>query len=140
MARHATDFLSDFREFIQRGNVVDLAVAVVIGTAFSKIVDSFVSDVITPAILTPALQAANVDDLSQLTAGTIRYGSFLAAILNFLVIALSIFVLIRMLEAAKRRVLRQQDEVVEEAVEPLLLSQERLTTAVERLSQVIESR
>lgn len=139
MARHATDFLSDFREFIQRGNVVDLAVAVVIGTAFSKIVDSFVSDVITPAILTPALEAANVDDLSQLTAGTIRYGSFLAAILNFLVIALSIFFLIRILEAAKRRVLRQED-VVEEAVEPLLLSQERLTTAVERLSQVIESR
>lgn len=138
MARHATDFLSDFREFIQRGNVVDLAVAVVIGTAFSKIVESFVSDVITPAILTPALKAANVDDLSQLTAGTIKYGSFLAAILNFLVIALSIFVLIRMLEAAKRRVLRQEDAVAE--ADPLLLSQERLTTAVERLAQVIESR
>ena len=139
MARHATDFFADFREFIQRGNVVDLAVAVIIGTAFSKIVESFVADVVTPAILTPALKAANVDNLSQLTAGTIKYGSFLAAILNFLVIALSIFALIRVLEAAKRRVLRRPEEAAA-AADPLLLSQERLTTAVERLSQVIESR
>jgi large conductance mechanosensitive channel len=139
MTRHATGFLADFQAFIQQGNVVDLAVAVIIGGAFGKIVESFVADVITPAILTPALQAAKVDDLAQLKAGSISYGSFLAAILNFIVIALSIFVVIRMLEAAKKRMSRQPVEEAA-AADPLLLSQERLTTAVERLSQVIESR
>lgn len=142
MTRHATGFLADFRAFILRGNVVDLAVAVIIGTAFGKIVESFVSDVITPAILTPALKAANVDSLAQLKSGEIKYGSFLASVLNFLVIAFSIFVLIRILEAAKKTFTRQQveDAAAEADADPLLLSQERLTTAVERLSQVIESR
>lgn len=85
MTRHATGFLADFRAFILRGNVVDLAVAVIIGTAFGKIIESLVADIITPAILAPALRTARVDDLAQLTAGGIKYGSFLAAVLNFLV-------------------------------------------------------
>jgi len=140
MARHATGFFADFQEFIRQGNVVELAVAVIIGGAFGKIVESFIADIVTPAILEPALKAANVDDLSKLTAGTIKYGLFLAAVLNFLVIAFSIFVVIRMLESAKRRLLRQQAEDEAAAPDPLLLSQERLTTAVERLSQVMESR
>ena len=140
MARHATDFFADFREFIRQGNVVELAVAVIIGGAFGKIVESFVADIITPALLSPALQAANVDDLSNLTAGNVKYGLFLAAVLNFIIIALSIFLVIRVLESAKRRLLRQQVEDEAAVPEPLLLSQERLTTAVERLSQVIESR
>ena len=139
MARHATGFLGEFQEFISQGNVVELAVAVIIGGAFGKIIESFVADIITPAILAPALKAANVDDLAKLTAGTVKYGSFLAAVLNFIVIAFSIFVVIRLLENAKRKFQRQQiEETV--AADPLLLSQERLTTAVERLSQVIESR
>ncbi|MCY7282076.1 MAG: large conductance mechanosensitive channel protein MscL [Cyanobacteria bacterium CAN_BIN43] len=140
MARHATGFFADFQEFIRQGNVVELAVAVIIGGAFGKIVESFIADIVTPAILEPALKAANVDDLSKLTAGTIKYGLFLAAVLNFLVIAFSIFVVIRMLESAKRRLLRQQAEDEAADPDPLLLSQERLTTAVERLSQVMESR
>jgi large conductance mechanosensitive channel len=141
MARHATGFFADFQEFIRQGNVVELAVAVIIGGAFGKIVESFVADIIAPAILAPALKSANVDDLSKLAAGTIKYGSFLAAVLNFIVIALSIFVVIRMLESAKKRFVRQQTaDAAEAAADPLLLSQERLTTAVERLSQVMESR
>jgi large conductance mechanosensitive channel len=138
MTRHATGFFADFQEFISQGNVVELAVAVIIGGAFGKIIESFVTDIITPAILSPALKAANVDDLSKLAAGAVKYGSFLAAVLNFIVIAFSIFLVIRTLESAKRRFVRQQPEG--EAADPLLLSQERLTTAVERLSQVIESR
>lgn len=142
MTRHATGFLADFRAFILRGNVVDLAVAVIIGTAFGKIIESLVADIVTPAILAPALRTARVDDLAQLTAGGIKYGSFLASVLNFLVIALSIFVLIQMLEAAKKTFTRRQveDAAAEADADPLLLSQERLTTAVERLSQVMESR
>lgn len=140
MTRHATGFFADFQKFIGQGNVVELAVAVIIGTAFGKIIESFVTDVITPALLTPALQAANVDNLAQLTAGKIKYGSFLAAVLNFLVIAFSIFLVIRALESAKKRLWRQEIEEPAEVPDALLLSQERLTTAVERLSQVLESR
>lgn len=124
-----------------RGNVVDLAVAVVVGGAFGKIVESFVADIVTPAILAPALQAANVDDLSRLSAGGIKYGSFLAAVLNFLVIALSIFLVIQAIEAARKTFLRQKAE--EEAaapIDPIIISQENLTHAVERLTQVIESK
>jgi large conductance mechanosensitive channel len=139
MARHATGFFADFQEFISQGNVVELAVAVIIGGAFGKIIESFVADVITPALLAPALKAANVDDLSKLAAGTVKYGSFFAAVLNFIVIAFSIFVVIRLLENVKRKFQRQQIEETA-AADPLLLSQERLTTAVERLSQVMESR
>jgi large conductance mechanosensitive channel len=140
MTRHATGFFADFQKFISQGNVVELAVAVIIGGAFGKIVESFVTDIITPAVLSPALKAANVDDLANLSAGGIKYGSFLAAVLNFLVIAFSIFLVIRALESAQRRLRRQDIEEPAAAPEPLLLSQERLTTAVERLSQVIESR
>ncbi len=119
MARHATGFFSDFQEFIRQGNVVELAVAVIIGGAFGKIVESFVADMITPALLAPALKAANVDDLSKLTAGTVKYGSFLAAVINFLIIAFSIFVVIRMLESAKKRFLRQHAvDAAEEAADP----------------------
>jgi large conductance mechanosensitive channel len=138
-----SSFLADFRKFIMQGNVVDLAVAVIIGAAFGKIVTSFVEDIITPAVLTPALQAAKVDNLQNLVVpGTaIKYGSFLAAIINFLVIAFSIFIVIRVLENAKKRFVRQQ--AAEEAaapVDPVLVSQENLTTAIERLTQVMESR
>jgi large conductance mechanosensitive channel len=74
---------------------------------------------ITPALLAPALKAANVDDLSKLTAGTVKYGSFLAAVINFLIIAFSIFVVIRMLESAKKRFLRQHAvDAAEEAADP----------------------
>jgi large conductance mechanosensitive channel len=134
-------FWADFRKFIMHGNVVDLAVAVIIGGAFGKIIESFVADIITPAILQPALQAANVNDLASLSAGGVKYGSFLAAVINFIVIAFSIFLMIRVLENAKKRFRREV--AVEEAaapVEPVVVSQENLTHAIERLTQVLESK
>jgi large conductance mechanosensitive channel len=142
MARQSSGLLSDFQAFIMQGNVVDLAVAVIIGGAFGKIIESFVADIITPAILTPALEAAKVNDLAQLSYGAIKYGSFLAAILNFIVIAFSIFLMIRALEGAKKKFARQKaaEEVAEAAADPAIVSQERLTHAVERLTQVMESR
>lgn len=134
--RATTGFLAEFWEFLKRGNVVDLAVAVVIGGAFGKIVDSLVTDIVTPAILQPALNAANVGAISELSANGIKYGSFLAAVLNFLVIALSIFVAIRVYEAFRTRVLRYEEE--EAAPDPVLASQERLTEAIDRLTQTVE--
>ena len=138
--RAATGFLAEFWEFIKRGNVVDLAVAFVIGSAFSKIVDSLVSDVVAPAILTPALNAANVNNLSELAYGNIKYGSFLAAVVNFLVIAFSAFVAIRVYESFRTRFLRYEEEEVVPPADPILVSQERLTDAIDRLTQTVERR
>ena len=142
MARSNGGFLADFQAFLAQGNVVDLAVAVVIGGAFGKIISSLVEDIITPAILTPALKAAKVDDLKNLSWDGIKYGSFLAAVINFFVIAFCIFILIRMFEKAKKRMSRQEALAAETpaAVDPAIASQERLTTAVERLTSTIESR
>ena len=135
--RAAGGFLAGFRDFIMRGNVVDLAVAVIIGAAFSNIVNSLVEDIITPAILNPAMEAAGVDRLADLSAGGIQYGLFLAAVLNFLVIALCIYILIQAFEKAKKRIIRQE-ALEEEASDETLVAQEKLTTAIERLTHVIE--
>ncbi|MEO6893751.1 MAG: large conductance mechanosensitive channel protein MscL [Ginsengibacter sp.] len=88
-------FIKDFKAFVSKGNVMDLAVAVIIGAAFSAIVASLVKDIITPLILAPALKAAGVDNITKLKWGEVTYGNFLAAVLNFLVIALVIFMLIQ---------------------------------------------
>lgn len=139
MTRANGGFWADFRKFIMQGNVIDLAVAVVIGGAFGRIVTSLVEDIITPAILQPALAAANVSDLQNLSVNGIKYGVFLAAILNFLVIALCIFLLIRAFEKAKKRFIRS-GEAAQAAPDPAVIAQERLTGALERLSTTIESR
>ena len=96
-------FVKEFKEFALKGNVVDLAIAVIIGAAFGAIVSSLVADIITPAILTPALEAAHVNDLKDLAWGKVKYGSFLAAVLNFIVIALAIFVMIKAMNRMKRK-------------------------------------
>ena len=136
-------FIADFRKFLMRGNVIDLAVAVIIGAAFGKIVTSLVEDIITPLLLTPALKAARVEDLQLLSINGIKYGVFLAAIINFLVIALCIFLLIRAFEKAQRRFVRSGEAAAAaEAAPPdhATLAQEKLTTALERLTNTIESR
>lgn len=96
--------LKEFKEFAMRGNVIDLAVGVVIGGAFGKIVTSIVDDIITPAILTPALQAANLTDLSQLTVpGTaIKYGNFLSNLISFIIVAFALFLIIKGINAMKK--------------------------------------
>ena len=96
--------LSEFKEFIAKGNVMDLAVGVIIGAAFSAIVNSLVADVITPALLNPALKAAQVENLAQLkTDSGILYGKFLAAIISFLVIAFVIFIIVKALNGMKKK-------------------------------------
>jgi large conductance mechanosensitive channel len=88
-------FIKEFKEFALKGNIVDLAVAVVIGAAFGAIISSLVDDVITPLLLTPALKAANVADLDKLMWGAVKYGKFLAAIIKFFVIAVVLFLVIK---------------------------------------------
>lgn len=120
-----------------QGNVIDLAVAVIIGTAFGKIITSFVEDIVTPVILNPALQAAKVNDLQSLAINGVKYGVFLASIINFVVIAFSVFLMIQAFEKAKRR-FQRQEAVAEAAADPIVLSQERLTGAIERLTSSME--
>ena len=94
--------LKEFREFINRGNVVDLAVAVIMGTAFSAITNSLIADIVTPALLTPAISAAGVDKLANLSFNGILYGNFIAAVINFLVIAFTMFMLVKGMNAMQK--------------------------------------
>ena len=97
--------VKEFKDFAVRGNVVDLAVAVVIGAAFGKIVSSLVEDIITPAILTPALKAAHLTNLSELVIpGTaIKYGNFLSQIISFIIVAIALFLIVQAINATKKK-------------------------------------
>ncbi|MEI9933874.1 MAG: large conductance mechanosensitive channel protein MscL [Ferruginibacter sp.] len=97
-------FIKEFKDFAIKGNVVDLAVAVVIGAAFGKIVDSLVSDVITPLILQPALVAAHLTRIEDYVIfDTVRIGVFIAAIINFLFVAISLFIVIKAINKIKKK-------------------------------------
>ena len=96
--------LQEFKKFAMRGNVIDLAVGVVIGAAFGKIVTSLIEDVITPLALKPALDAANLNNLSELTVfGAVKYGNFLSATINFLIVAFALFMIIKGVNATKKK-------------------------------------
>ena len=96
-------FSKDFKAFVSKGNVMDLAVAVIIGAAFSAIVGSLVTDIITPAILAPVLDKLGLKDIAELKWGAVTYGKFLAAVINFIVIALVIFALIQAITKLERK-------------------------------------
>jgi len=95
--------LKEFRDFALKGNVVDLAVAVIIGAAFGTIVSSLVDDVITPLLLTPALKAADAENLDQLSWGAVKYGKFIAAVIKFIIIAFILFLLIKGMNSMKKK-------------------------------------
>ena len=124
--RKITNVLHDFTEFINRGNVVDLAVAVVVGGAFSKVVDALVK-LVTIAAMDPVLHKLKVETLSDLPGG-----SLLVAIINFLVIAFVVFIVVRAIERFKRK------EEAKAAAGPN--TQQQLAEAVERLAIALESR
>jgi large conductance mechanosensitive channel len=97
-------FLKEFKEFALRGNVLDLAIGVIIGGAFGKIVSSLIDDVVTPLLLKPALDAAQLSKLEELTLfGTVRYGLFISAVISFLLVAFVLFLIIKAINAAKKK-------------------------------------
>ena len=106
--------LKELKAFLLRGNVVDLAVAVIIGAAFGAIVTSLVNDIITPLILNPALEAAHVKNIAELTWNGVAYGSFLSAVINFLVIGTVLFFVVKAAEKAQN--LGKKEEAAEEEV------------------------
>jgi len=95
-------FLKEFKEFAVKGNVVDLAIGVIIGGAFGSIVKSFIDDVITPLLLAPALKAANLENIQDLKMGAVKYGNFLSAIISFAVIALVLFLVVKAINKMKK--------------------------------------
>jgi large conductance mechanosensitive channel len=96
--------LKEFKAFAMRGNVVDLAIGVIIGGAFGKIVSSFIDNVITPLLLKPALDAANLTRLEDLTMmGSVKYGLFISAVINFIIVAFVLFLIVKAANAAKKK-------------------------------------
>ncbi|AVM50067.1 large conductance mechanosensitive channel protein MscL [Capnocytophaga sp. oral taxon 878] len=96
-------FLKEFKEFAVKGNVVDLAIGVIIGSAFGAIVSSLVGDVITPLLLTPALEATGAKNLEGLVANGVAYGKFLAAVINFLCVAFVLFMIVKGINKMKKK-------------------------------------
>ena len=107
----ARSFLSEFKSFAVKGNALELGVAVVVGTAFTGIVNSLVGDVSTPLL---GFVTNNVDLKTLAWAPRpeviIKYGAFLQAILNFLLISLSIFFIFKIFAAMRRRVFAKEAE------------------------------
>ncbi len=149
----ARGFLGDFKAFIMKGDVLDLAVAVVIGAAFGKIITSLVENVIMPivslAIPGGAWRNAKIvlgsmpdpkfpNDPTKTIENAILAGQFFGTILDFVFIALAIFVLIRVVEAAKRKSQRQE-ALAETAPDPAVVAQENLISSLERLTRAVES-
>ena len=113
-------FFDEFKKFISRGNVIDMAVGVVVGTAFTKIVNSLVTNIITPAIsiLTGKVNVATL--AYKINEGaeneiSIAYGEFLQAIIDFLLIAFSVFCVVKIINTVKDRLQKKETEEIEEA-------------------------
>ena len=122
--------LKDLKDFLLRGNIVDLAVAVVIGAAFGAIVTSLVNDVITPLFLNPALKAAGVAKIADLSWNGVAYGSFLSAVINFLIVGTTLFFIVKAANAAAALTKKEETENANEDAAP---TQEELLTEIRDL-------
>jgi large conductance mechanosensitive channel len=109
--------LKDFRAFILRGNVLDLAVAVVVGAAFNAVVQSLVNNVIMPLLAAIGGKPSFDDLVATINHSPIKYGSFITAVINFLIIAAAIFLVVRVFENLQDR-RRRGDVDVEDTPAP----------------------
>lgn len=114
VGKSAIGFWSEFKNFAVKGNAFDLAIAVVIGNAFSAIVNSLVADIITPVL---GLVTGSTTDIKKLSLNIsvgdnpilLNWGAFVQTILNFFVIALSIFLVFKLISSARKRLFNQGD-------------------------------
>lgn len=140
MKKDKKGFITEFKEFIMRGNVIDMAVGVIIATAFGKITTSLVNDVIMPAIgLLTSDGSSFTEKLNWTIPGTettIGFGLFIETIINFLIIGFSVFLMIKIIsklrEVAETKLLKKkaEEEVVEEAP--------KAPTTEELLAEILE--
>ena len=109
-------FMGEFKEFIMRGNVMDLAVGVIIGGAFGAIVNSLCADVITPLIQLIIGKVIGVDSIDEMTkvlnVGPIAFGNFISAVINYLIMAIIIFIMVKAIN--KLMNMRKKEEEEEE--------------------------
>ena len=141
LAEKTTGFMAEFRKFIARGNVMDLAVGVIIGGAFGKISTSLVNDVLMPAIsmLTGGidftdwklvLKEAVVENGEEIAAAvSINYGAFLSTVLDFLIIAFAVFCLVK----GVGRLQRRREEAAPPPAPPEPSAEEKLLTEIRDL-------
>lgn len=116
--------LKEFKEFIMRGNVIDLAVAVIIGAAFTAVVNSFANDILMQIVAAVAGEPDFSDLTFELGDAVIRYGAFITALVNFLIIATVIFLVVKGINRLQN--LRRREEIEEmEETEVELLAQIR---------------
>ena len=110
--------LKEFKEFLMRGNVVDLAVAVIIGAAFKAIVDSLVKDIFEP-IIAMVFKADSIAGVSvQIGSATLGVGAFAAAIINFVIVGFVLFMVVKGINAAQGLVKSGKEEAAEVPAEP----------------------
>lgn len=110
--------LKEFKEFLMRGNVVDLAVAVIIGAAFKAIVDSLVKDIFEP-IIAMVFKADSIAGVSvKIGSATLGVGAFAAAIINFVIVGFVLFMVVKGMNAVQGLAKSGKEEVAEVAAEP----------------------
>ncbi len=149
MSKEKKGFFAGFKEFIMRGNVIDMAVGVIIAGAFGKITASLVNDVFMPALgyilgdmdLTTKLNLTVVEETVDKVTGevvtpavVIGFGSLVSTVIDFLLIALIIFMMIKVFtktrEIAEKKLMKKDEEVVEEVAEDPAPTQEELLTEI----------
>ena len=114
LAKSNKKFIKEFKEFISRGNVVDLAVGVIIGGAFSKIVTSLVNDIIMPliGIIIGGIDFTNLS--FKIKDATVSYGVFIQNVLDFLIVAVCIFIFVKLINKLNRKKEEPKEKVKEE--------------------------
>jgi large conductance mechanosensitive channel len=146
--------IKEFREFIMRGNVLDLAIGIIIGVAFGAVISSLVNDIIMPPIGvtlggvdfsniytvlkegTPPGPYASLAAAKDAGAAVIGWGIFINAVINFLIVALAVFLLVKAVNRMMR--MRKVEEKAEEAAKPD--PQEKLIAAMDRLTATLEKK
>lgn len=128
--------IQEFKAFAMRGNVIDMAVGIIIGGAFGKIVSSIVNDIIMPPIglLVGGVNFTDLkfvmqDAVGDIPAVTLNYGNFLQVLFDFLIIAFSIFMVIKVMNAAKKK----EEAPVEEPKAPEPTNEEKLLSEIRDL-------
>ncbi|MBR3465827.1 MAG: large-conductance mechanosensitive channel protein MscL [Bacteroidales bacterium] len=137
-------FFKEFKEFAMKGNVMDMAIGVIIGGAFGKIVTSLVNDILMPLVgalignvnfttLSATLRAPKLNEAGDVVAEavTLNYGNFIQVTIDFLIVALCIFCVIKLINKASSLVKKQEEEAPAPAPEPS--AEEKLLTEIRDL-------
>ena len=132
IAKKGKGFISEFKDFVLKGNVMDMAVGVIIGTAFAGIVNALTEDFINPVIgLLGGADVAGEVVIKTLTDGTkvtLNYGHFITQVINFLIMAFVLFLLLKMfnkiVEAGKKRLAKEKEEEAAKKSDEVVLLEE----------------